>query len=93
MKIISTSAARVLRTPLSEIPTKKLKMVGLSDIESELQALVQRATLMSVYIGHRYNTGCGDQGHKESARVANRALVKVRQALGFSYPASTPLQF
>ena len=63
----------------------------LQEIEGELSTLIQRAALLESYIMHRYNTGCGDQGHAASAKHAGAVLVKVRRALGFSYPANTPL--
>lgn len=91
MKTKNTSQ-KLLNLPVSEWPqainsTKE----SLQDIESELSALVQRATLLHTYLSHRYNTGCGDQGHESSAKKANSALVKVRKAMGFSYPKNTPL--
>ena len=62
------------------------------ETEEELSALVQRATLLEAYVAHRWNTGCGDQGHESSATEAQRVLVRVRKALGFSIPANTPLR-
>jgi hypothetical protein len=31
-------------------------------------------------------TGCGDQGHEDSVKEANKALTRIRKALGFNYP-------
>lgn len=64
----------------------------LQAIESHLSAVIQRAALLEAYVSHRFNTGCGDQGHKPSAKRAKSVLVKVRKALGFSYPSNTPLE-
>lgn len=61
------------------------------ELEAQLSAVIQRATLAEAYLSHRFNSGCGDQGHEASAKQANRVLVKVRKALGFSYPSNTPL--
>jgi len=87
------NAQTILAKPLAEWPqylnsTKQ----DLQEIESELSALIQRAVLLESYVSHRWNTGCGDQGHDASAKKANRTLVQVRKALGFSYPANTPLR-
>lgn len=88
-----TAAQKILKRPIAEWPLAILAArADLQDIESELSALVQRAALLEAYLSHRYNTGCGDQGHGPSARYANRVLVKVRKALGYSYPANTPMQ-
>ncbi len=62
------------------------------DVEAELSALIQRAALLEAYIARRWNTGCGDQGHEASAKHAGRVLVRVRKAIGYSYPGNTPLR-
>jgi hypothetical protein len=85
-------ADKLLRRPIAEWPLAIQSTRGdLQEIEGELSAMIQRATLLEAYLSHRYNTGCGDQGHEASAKHAQRTLVKVRKALGFSYPANTPL--
>ena len=93
---MKTSAQKILERPVAEWPLAILSQQGktvgaLQDVENELAALVQRAALLHAYLAHRYNTGCGDQGHKASAKYANTTLVQVRRALGFSYPKNTPL--
>jgi hypothetical protein len=77
-------AQELLDTPLSKFDS--LPSRGTQDLASELNALVQKAVLLAAYLDHRYNTGCGDQGHAASAKKANRALKLVRKALGFTYP-------
>lgn len=64
----------------------------LQDLEYGLSDLVQRATLLHGYISHRYTTGCGDQGHEESAKEARKQLVRARRALGFLCPSDTSLR-
>jgi len=59
---------------------------SLQDIASDLSGLIQRAALLYEYVEHRWNTGCGDQGHEDSVKEANKALTRVRKALGFTYP-------
>lgn len=82
-----TPALRILQRPIAEWPQAiNSTRASLQEIESDLSALTQRAALLTAYLGHRYNTGCGDQGHEASAKKANRCLVAVRRALGFSYP-------
>lgn len=79
---------KLLETPVSQWPQalNSHKGSSLQDVEAELSALVQRAALLHAYVSHRYNTGCGDQGHDASAKKANAELVKIRRAMGFSYP-------
>lgn len=69
----------------------KLDTHDTQQLEHELSSLIQRATLLEAYVSHRFNTGCGDQGHMKSAKKANKVLVHVRRALGYSYPGTTPL--
>jgi len=93
---MKTPAQKILARPIAEWPqaiqSHQGKTVGaLQDVESELSALIQRATLLNAYLSRRYNTGCGDQGHESSAKHARRVLVKVRKALGFSYPENSPI--
>lgn len=62
------------------------------NMEGSLDALIQRATLLAGYAEFRFDTGCGDQGHDYSAEKANEKLVKVRRALGYSYPERVNLR-
>jgi len=93
---MKTNAQKILARPIAEWPqainSARGKTVGaLQDIETELAALVQRAALLHSYVAHRYNTGCGDQGHTASAKAANRNHITIRKALGFTYPKNTSL--
>ena len=85
----STEWSRTPFGPVAEWP-QALPANGLPSIKSELAALIQRATLLHDYIATRYNTGCGDKGHAASAKHANATLVRVRKAMGFSYPKNVP---
>ena len=82
---------KVLQAPIAEWPQRLMSVTDLQAAESELSSLIQRATLLESYLAHRYNTGCGDQGHGASAKHAQRTLIAVRRALGYSYPKNTPL--
>jgi len=52
-------------------------------ISSELSQIAQKAAYMSEYLDMRNGHGCGDQGHKASAKSAYSVFLKVRKALGF----------
>ena len=89
-----TPAAALLAKPIvdwqSRLECPSISAGHRQDLESELSALIQRAVLLEAYVSRRFNTGCGDQGHATSAKHARATLVKVRRALGYSYPANTP---
>jgi hypothetical protein len=86
-----TSASEVLGAPISEWEERTSAAKDKQSLENELSALIQRAALLEAYISRRWNTGCGDQGHETSAKHANRRLVKIRRAMGFSYPDNLPV--
>ena len=83
-----SKAQELLKAPLIEWPERaeKLDIQVKQEVENELSAVIQRATLLEAYVARRWNTGCGDQGHSSSAKHANNTLVKVRRALGYTYP-------
>ena len=84
---MKTPAQKILARPIAEWPQAINSTLGnLQQIESELSGCVQCAALLQSYLSYRYNTGCGDHGHDRSARHANKELVKIRRAMGFSYP-------
>ena len=62
------------------------------ELESDLSALVQRAALLYAYVSERYNNNATDIGHDSAARRANKTLVKIRKAMGFTYPSRAALQ-
>lgn len=84
---MTRAASRLLNKPLAnlhQIPHN----ANLEKSVGELQAVIQRATLVTAYLEHRYLTGCGDQGHDDSCKAANKALTGVRKALGYSIPSA-----
>lgn len=84
---------RILNRPLAEWPLAINSSKSTpQDLEQDLAALVQRAALLHAYVSERYNTGCGDYSHEYAAKKANRTLVKIRRAMGFTIPSRTPLQ-
>jgi hypothetical protein len=89
---MTTNAKALLRAPIVEWESLAAKIEDKQAAEQELSALIQRAVLLQDYISHRWNTGRGDQGHDASAKHAERTLIAVRRALGFSYPKNTGLR-
>lgn len=80
------SAEKLLRAPIAEWPQLlNSTKADLVDVEGYLLALAQRATLLSKYVGTRYNSQ-GEQNHDTAAKAANKALTGVRKSLGFAYP-------
>lgn len=55
-------------------------------LEKEAAAVSQRAAWVSEYLSLRGASGCGDHGHDEAVKGANKYLKKVRKALGYTYP-------
>ena len=83
----------LLKKPIAQWPQYlNSTRQDLSEIELELSAIVQRAALLQAYINHRYLSGCGEQDHASSAKEANKVLVCVRRALGFTYPKNSPMR-
>ncbi len=56
-----------------------------------LEMVLQAAAWKHGYLSHRYGDGCGDQGHADSVKEANRTLREVRKALGFTMPDSAAI--
>ena len=89
---MKTPAYKILSRPIAEWPQAiNSNKADLQDVEQELSALIQRAALLHAYIGHGYTSGCGSQPHEDSAKCANKALAKIRAAMGFSYPNNPPI--
>lgn len=65
---------------------------SLQALEIATFAIAKRAALLGAYIAHRYNTGCGDQGHEASAKIASRTIKRIRKVLGYSYPNATDIR-
>ncbi len=85
-------AKNILETSIAEWPQViRASRADLQDVEQHLAALIQRATLLHAYIGHAHTSGCGEQPHEASAKHANKALAKVRAAMGYSYPKNLPV--
>ena len=88
----TTPAIKILHSPIAEWPQKiHNTKADLQDIETELSGIIQRSILLHDYVSYRYNTGGGDQGHSQSAKHANKALLRVRTAMGYSYPKNLPM--
>ena len=48
--------------------------------------LAQSAAWLSGYFFGRYGEGCGDQGHTQSIKDANKRRAGVRKSFGFTFP-------
>lgn len=55
----------------------------LDDTVRSLEAIAARAAMLATYLDNREGHGCGDQGHVDSLKAANRVNAKVRKALGY----------
>ena len=55
-------------------------------LAASLQDMVLSAAWKSAYLDHRHGSGCGDQGHVDSVKHANKVLQAMRKAFGFTYP-------
>lgn len=86
---------KILLSPIAEWRQilEASSRLDLQDIEESLSDRIHRQVLLHAYLAHRFNAVSGDRSHEESARHANRELVKICRAMGFSYPANVPLQF
>ena len=51
-----------------------------------LDSVCERAALLSGYLDARGAAGCGDNGHADGVQQAGCKLIRVRKALGFTYP-------
>ena len=65
---------------------KKIHPSKIQDLERTADGLCQQYALLSGYLSLRGAAGCGDHGHEDAMKEANKKLKKVRKALGFTYP-------
>lgn len=60
----------------------------------ELDGLACNAAMLSAYLETRMGVVCtGQKPHEDAVKDANKRLVKIRRALGFSYPESGMFEF
>ena len=72
----------------------QLRAADWQTIERDLNAISQQAAMLAEYLGHRLGTdGSGQHSHAAAVRRANRRLVKVRRAMGYSHPQNGALAF
>ncbi len=81
-------ARKILDKPIYQWQkeTESVPASSLQDIEIELGLLIQQASLLHAYIANRFNTGCGEYSHEESCEEANKQLIKIRKAMGYTCP-------
>jgi hypothetical protein len=80
-ELLLTTAPLCLGAALSRIG-----MDNLQEMERECDALIQRASLLSTYLGARGADGCGDHGHEVALRYAQKQVKRIRKAIGYTYP-------
>lgn len=59
------------------------------ELERELDNIAQAAAWAYGYAEQRYGSGCGDQGHEDAVKEANKTLAGVRKVLGYTYPKNS----
>lgn len=87
---ITMAARKLLELAPVELE-KAIDAIPMSDrqeLAQELDAICQKASLVSGYLDARGATGCGDNGHSAGVREANKARTRIRAAIGFTYPKS-----
>lgn len=86
---MNTPALKWLYRPLANLQdnVNKDKTTNFYCLVGDLEALCERASFLAKYLEARKGTiGCGPKSHEASVKFANKQLVKVRRALGFSLP-------
>lgn len=64
------------------------------DLAGDLDFIVQRAAMLAEYIATRKGMdGTGTREHAEAMKAANKLLVKIRRALGYTYPERGTFNF
>jgi hypothetical protein len=56
------------------------------ELAIELEAIAERAAMLAEYLNERHGAGCGDQGHQQAMRKANKAGQAVHMKV-FGYNA------
>ena len=54
--------------------------------EAYCSSTAQLAAWLAFYFSMRGAMGTGDHGHNEAVKYAQKEIIKVRKALGYSYP-------
>ena len=89
---------RLLRLPPvqweRELARPKYKDINWQSLVIGLNGEAQRQIFLAEFLAERTgHYGCGVRDHADSVREANKVLVKVRKAMGYSYPKMGTLQF
>lgn len=58
----------------------------LSEISDYLTAKSVLLAELAGYVDRRGGAGCGDDGHEEALKKAQKDRKKIRKAIGYSYP-------
>lgn len=59
---------------------------AIGELEEKVSRVMQDLAWAQGYLMSRGAAGCGDSGHDEATKVAEKCLKKVRKAMGFTMP-------
>lgn len=69
-----------------DILVKELDNSEIQKIDSMAMSESVICAMLSTYLGHRGSNGCGDDGHEEAMKQAEKMRKRARKAVGYSYP-------
>jgi len=68
-----------------------LSNVDRQKLADEIEGIAIQATFAHAYVQERHGYGCGDQGHEDAAKAANKARRKVRNnVIGYNETRDIP---
>lgn len=67
-----------LESAVDDLDTRQRDLLG-----KELEDLIAKAAWVAGYLDHRHGAGCGDQGHADSVKQANKWRKGCRKVMGY----------
>jgi len=61
-------------------------ITGVAEFERMISSAIQALAWAEGYLMARGAAGCGDSGHEDAAKHADKHLRKIRKAMGFTTP-------
>lgn len=87
--MISTRTKRAMDFPINwdvkDVVDETMMSVR-QRLAREADALAQDAAWLSAYLDQRGAAGCGDNGHEEAVKYADKRKKQIRKVLGYTYP-------
>jgi hypothetical protein len=72
---------------IDEVNNEQLYSSGeLKELSKQASYLSEQLAVISEYLDWRGGGGCGDHGHDDALKKAEKRRKKVRKALGYTYP-------